>query len=100
MLTESIRIHERDHAELVVVHADGDEDATAAVDAYAELLLRPDAVNAIALSGVVRILHRAGGDRRWLDAFTLRYVHLDASQALFDAWRSDDSFPTGADGDA
>lgn len=91
MVCEAIKQdEERAHAEQVVVFPDDMSDTAGLVDEYANLLTRPDAVQAKTLSAVVGVLQAPGGpdDTEWLRAFRTRYIDLWLSSALFDSWRS------------
>lgn len=91
LLCEAIKDYEsRDLADQVVVFPAGMPATAALIEQYAELLARPDAVHMRTLPEVLVDVEPAvaNTDRPWLDAFRTRYIDLDLSTALYDAWRS------------
>jgi len=91
LLCEAIRSHEdRDFAEQVVVFPADAGRTESLVEEYAGLLAVPDAVQARTLSEVVESLGglASDDDQVWLRGFRTRYIDLDLSASLLDAWMS------------
>lgn len=89
LLCEAIRSHEdRDLADQVVVFPADAGRTGSLVDEYASLLAVPDAVRARTLSEVVEGLTTvaADDDQSWLRSFRTRYIDLELSSSLLDAW--------------
>jgi hypothetical protein len=91
MLCEAIADHEqRELAEQLVLFPDDAGKTACLVAEYATLLRRSDAIVARTLADIVSALeHPPHGDgTSWLEPFRVRYVNLDLSRPLFEAWRS------------
>lgn len=90
-LCEAMKTREaRDLAEQVVVFPAGMDTTAALVQEYAGLLSRPDAVHARTLPEVLSDVEPATqpDDRPWVQAFRARYIDLNLSATLFEAWKS------------
>jgi hypothetical protein len=86
-------IADQEHRELAdqLVIFPNDADGTAAlVTRYADLLRRDDAVVARTLAEILVPLRQAAkeADGAWLENFRVRYVDLQLSKRLYDAWRA------------
>jgi hypothetical protein len=91
MLCEAIADHEqRELAEQLVIFPDDVGETAFLVAEYAALLRRSDAVVARTLADIITALdqapHRDGTS--WLERFHVRYVDLELSRPLFEAWRT------------
>lgn len=91
LLCEAIKDHEsRDLAVQVVVFPAGMESTAAVVEQYASLLAQPDVVQPRNLPEVLAAVEPEieEPDEPWRDAFRTRYINLDLSGAMYEAWRS------------
>ena len=89
MLCAAIADHEeRELAEQLVVFPDDAGVTASLVAEYASLLRRSDAVVARTLNEVVADVEQAahGDASPWLERFRVRYIDLDLSQQLYEAW--------------
>ncbi len=89
MLAEAVAVVDGlNHAEQLVIFPVDAGKTSDLVGQYADLLARPSAVIPMTLTDVMRALdpHAGRDDREWLDAFTTRYVDLEASADIFTQW--------------
>ena len=91
MLCEAIADHEqRELAEQLVVYPEDAGETAALVTGYADLLRRRDAIVARTLAQVVDTLEQApyAETTSWLPQFRIRYLDLELSRPLYEAWRT------------
>lgn len=92
LLCEAIADQEqRELADQLVLFPDDADGTAALVTEYAGLLRRDGAVVARTLAEIVDPLRQAAkeADRAWLEGFRVRYVDLQLSRRLYDAWRAE-----------